>query len=155
MQIFSRKMYFLGTLHLDPRYPHTRQVRSRKYKTISLLFLVLSLTLLSSISTFECTSLLFWDSSQWTINPTFLAVWAFGLKGMACADFSTSPKTEDNILFFWIYSFVVLKDTVNFTWDRVRKGTDCLLATQELTVRASCIVVLSHLKEVGPRYHAQ
>ena len=48
--------------------------------------------------------------------------------------------------FFGIYPFVVVKETVKFTWDMVRKGSNCLLAKQGLMVRTSCIVALLHLK---------
>ena len=48
---------------------------------------------------------------------------------------------------------MVVKDIVNFTWDRVRKGTDYLPAMQGLMVMKSSIVALSHLKEVGRQYH--
>ena len=50
-----------------------------------------------------------------------------------------------------IYPLVVVKNNVNFTWDRVRKGTDCLLAMKGFMV--GCILALSNLKEEGPQYH--
>ena len=87
-EIFSRKIYLLGTFHLDTLYPHTQQVRPRTRKTISSSFFVLPVTLLPSISTLNV------------------------------------PDFEGKNFSFEIYPFMVVKDTVNFTWDRVSKGTD-------------------------------
>ena len=53
-------------------------------------------------------------------------------KDVPSVDFSTSFKIKGK---HFSYRFVVVKDTVNFTQDRVRKGTDYLLAMQGLTVR--------------------
>ena len=115
-EIFSRKEIFLR--NFSSRFPVSTYSASEAPHIQDNFFTILYAPYDSSLS------ILTSNVPALVLIFSRLSSWIKGY--VMCGILHIIGNRKSSKFFFGIYPFVVVKDTVNFTWDRVRKGTDCL-----------------------------